>query len=256
MGPCSHIDSHKSGFAKRQDSQRHSARQNVSARNEAGPLECLAAGDILRIAACCRDAPALVTDALQFLNQVGPDAALSKRLAYFHVDVALGPIVMDVNHRTRQPHFERDPAADYDFTLHLFDRLEVVTVSSQQHPPALGVQRDLVAGEVIGADPGLVNANDEAGIASRAIRELDFDADCTVPESGMIAGSMGFIRIAGCKRHLGFLEHLLQFGFGKIPTSGKDGGNLLRVLDVVQRIGVEQDKIGDLAFFYRAQVFF
>src|SRR5207249_8110871 len=49
------------------------------------------------IAACCRDAPALVTDALQFLNQVGPDAAFSKRLAYFHVDVAVGPIVMAQN---------------------------------------------------------------------------------------------------------------------------------------------------------------
>src|SRR5262249_38682452 len=54
-------------------SQRHSARQNVPARNEAGPLECLAAGDILRIAPCCRDAPALVTDSLQFLNQVRAD---------------------------------------------------------------------------------------------------------------------------------------------------------------------------------------
>src|SRR5262245_19456818 len=71
------------------------AGQNVPARNEAGPLEGLAAGSVFRIAPRRRDAPALVTDALQFLNQVRADAAPPERLTHGHVNVAVGPVVME-----------------------------------------------------------------------------------------------------------------------------------------------------------------
>jgi hypothetical protein len=48
----------------------------------------LPAGDIFRIAPRCWDAPALVTNALELLNQKRAQSAFSERLAHFHVNVA------------------------------------------------------------------------------------------------------------------------------------------------------------------------
>src|SRR5262249_5915707 len=82
-------------FAPGRSSGRHGACQNVSARHEAGPLEGLAAGDVLRITPRGRNTPAFVADALQFLNEVRADAAPAERLAHRHVDVTVGAVVME-----------------------------------------------------------------------------------------------------------------------------------------------------------------
>src|SRR4051812_44871270 len=79
----------------RAHSHRHRPLQKVSARHEACPLECSAACDILRMAPCCRYTPALVANALEFLNQVRANAVSSERLSHLHVDVAVGTIVME-----------------------------------------------------------------------------------------------------------------------------------------------------------------
>jgi len=69
--------------------------QDVTARNETGLLKRPATREILGIATRCGNTSAFVADALEFLNQVSADAPPPERLGYFHVNVAVGTIVME-----------------------------------------------------------------------------------------------------------------------------------------------------------------
>src|SRR5215831_1777447 len=66
--------------------------ENMPARHKPGLLQRLAAGGVLRIAARCRNAAALVADPLQFLDQIGAKTPFPEGFGDLHVDVSVRPV--------------------------------------------------------------------------------------------------------------------------------------------------------------------
>src|SRR2546421_957989 len=77
--------------------KRNRSGENVAARNEAGFLEGFSGSDIRGIAARRGHTPLLVTDSFQLLDQIRSKAASAEGFGHFHVDVAVGPVVMEKN---------------------------------------------------------------------------------------------------------------------------------------------------------------
>src|ERR1051325_2881263 len=88
---------HALGFADvdSADGRGNRAGQDVSTGNEARLLKRPAAGDVRGIATGCRHIPLLVADPLQLLNQIRAEAAPSEWFGHCHVNVAIGPVVME-----------------------------------------------------------------------------------------------------------------------------------------------------------------
>src|SRR5213596_386341 len=70
------------------------ADEDVGEGDEAGALEGFAGGDVRGVAAGGGDGAEGVGDALELLNQIGAEAAAAKRFVHFHVDVAVGAVVV------------------------------------------------------------------------------------------------------------------------------------------------------------------
>ena len=66
----------------------------MPARHEAGFLEGFSTCHVVDVAAGGRDAAAVVAGALDFLHQVGAQAAAALRFVHVHVEVAVGAVVV------------------------------------------------------------------------------------------------------------------------------------------------------------------
>lgn len=71
------------------------SRQYVPARDKPCALKRLARTEVCRAATRARDAPLLVTDPLQLLNQIMAQPASAVRLCDLHENVAVGAVIME-----------------------------------------------------------------------------------------------------------------------------------------------------------------
>ena len=109
------------------------------------------------------------------------DAAGAERMLVVHVGRHDPAVDADLQFPAGHPGLERDPAADRHRTGDSTDRLPVPAMAAQ-HQESGGLERDLVAGEGVGADPRAVDPEDHPGVPPLIIRELDLDADRPVGE--------------------------------------------------------------------------
>src|SRR3989442_1148337 len=72
----------------------HCSIENLREGNEPGSLEGPTGWDVGRIATRAGNGAEFVAQPLQFLDQVGAQAAPPKRLTHFHVEVAIRPIIV------------------------------------------------------------------------------------------------------------------------------------------------------------------
>src|SRR5581483_1670443 len=103
-----------------------------------------------------------------------------------------------------KPGLERDPVSDRHLVRRIEQEPPVVSMAAQPHEPGLRVERYLVSIKVVGADPWLVEPHDQAGVAGRAICQVDFDANPPVPEGAKVADQLR--AVARGSQHLAIVE--------------------------------------------------
>jgi len=83
------------GFVNRARIDTNRPFQDVPARNEPGTLKRSPRGDVIRVAPSGGYVAAFIANAFQLLHQERAKTSPTKWLARFHVDVAIGPVVME-----------------------------------------------------------------------------------------------------------------------------------------------------------------
>src|SRR5438552_9802467 len=108
--------------------------ENVREGNEPGSLQCPAGRVVRRVATRAWNGAEFVTRALQFLDEVGAQAAPAKRLTHFHVEIAIGPVVVEQD--GRQPCLRLPVIHIFDLRFTIYERAkhQIPNTKHQKNP--------------------------------------------------------------------------------------------------------------------------